>query len=66
MFIYTGRSVSNNHLGSSADLCYIPNLVISNRVIKKLRCNINIFFRKKTTATSCKAKLLFKPRHEKT
>ena len=37
---YIGKSVSNDHLGSSTDLCYIQNCVITNsvRFIKRLRC----------------------------
>ena len=34
-----GKSVLNNHLGSSSDLCYILYCVIMNCVIKRLRCN---------------------------
>ena len=37
---YIGKSVSNDHLGSINDLCYIQNRVITNSVsvIKRLRC----------------------------
>ena len=44
MFSYIGKSVPNDHLGSSTDPCYIQNRVIMNRVIKRLRCtNLCIF-----------------------
>ena len=36
-----GKSVLNDHLGSSTDPCYIQNRVITNRVIKRLRCIIS-------------------------
>ena len=38
MYSYIGHSVLNDHLGSSTDPCYIQNRVITNRVIKRLRC----------------------------
>ena len=41
--IYIAKSVFDDHLGSSNDQCYIQNRVITNRVIKRLRCtNIDI------------------------
>ena len=38
-YMYIGKSVSNDHLGSSTDLCYIQNRVITNSVsvIMRLR-----------------------------
>ena len=43
LYKYIGRGVSNSHLGSNPDLCYIrnrviTNRVITNRVIKRFRC----------------------------
>ena len=38
MYSYIGKSVLNDHLGSNTDPCYIQNHVITNRVIKRLRC----------------------------
>ena len=40
MYNYIGKSVLNDHLGSSTDPCYIQNRVIMNRVIKRLRCSM--------------------------
>ena len=37
-YMYIGKSVLNDHLGSSTDPCYIQSRVITNRVIKRLRC----------------------------
>ena len=42
MHSYIAKSVFNDHLVSSNDLCYIQNRVIMNRVIKRLRC-MNVF-----------------------
>ena len=39
MYSNIGKSVLNDHLGSSTDPCYIQNRVIMNRVIKRLRCS---------------------------
>ena len=39
MYSYIAKSVFNDHLGSSNDPFYIQNRVITNRVIKRLRCN---------------------------
>ena len=36
---YIGKGVLNNHLGSNPDPCYIQNHVITNCVIKRLRCS---------------------------
>ena len=36
MYCYTGKSVSNDHLGSNTDSCYIQNSVIMTCVIKRL------------------------------
>ena len=33
-----GKGVLNSHLGSNPDPCYIQNRVITNRVIKRLKC----------------------------
>ena len=33
-----GKSVSNEHLGSSNDMCYIQNGVIMQHILKRLRC----------------------------
>ena len=41
MFSYIAKSVSNYHLGSTNDPCYIQNRVITNRVIKRLKCIFN-------------------------
>ena len=41
MFSYIAKSVSNDHLGSTNDPCYIQNRVITNRVIKRLRCVVS-------------------------
>ena len=38
MYSYLAKSVFNDHLGSSNDLCYIQKHVIMNPVIKRLRC----------------------------
>ena len=38
MYSYIAKSVLNDHLGSSNDPCYIQNRVITDRVIKRLRC----------------------------
>ena len=38
MYSYIAKSVFDDHLGSSNDPCYIQNRVITNRVIKRLRC----------------------------
>ena len=38
MYSYIGKSVLNDHLGSNTEPCYIQNHVITNRVIKRLRC----------------------------
>ena len=40
MYSLIGKSVLNDHLGSNTDPCYIQNRVITNRVIKMLRCNL--------------------------
>ena len=40
MYSYIAKSVFNNHLGSSNDGCYIQNHVITNHVIKWLRCTL--------------------------
>ena len=40
MYSYIAKSVFNDQLGSSTDPCYIQNRVITNRVIKRLRCRI--------------------------
>ena len=40
MYSYIAKSVLNDHLGSSNDPCYIQNRVITNRVIKRLRCTL--------------------------
>ena len=37
---YIGNGVLKSHLGSNTDLCCIQNRVITNRVIKRLRCII--------------------------
>ena len=38
MYSNIGNSGLNDYLGSSSDPCYIQNRVITNRVIKRLRC----------------------------
>ena len=38
MYSYIGKSVSNDHLGSSTDPCGIQNHVITDIFIKRLRC----------------------------
>ena len=38
MYSYIGKSVSNDHLGSSTDPCGIQNHVITDSFIKRLRC----------------------------
>ena len=43
MYSDIGKEVKNDHLGSNTDPCYIQNRVITNRVIKRLRCTF-IFF----------------------
>ena len=40
MYSYIAKSVFDDHLGSSNELCYIQNCVIMNRVIKRLMCII--------------------------
>ena len=53
MYRYIGISFLNDHLGSSTDPCFIQNFVIMNRVItnhviKRLRCTMKRqFFREK-------------------
>ena len=37
---YIGKEVLNCHLGSNPVPCYIQNRVITNRVIKRFRCNV--------------------------
>ena len=39
---YMGKRVLNSHLGSNPDLCYIPNRILTNHVIKRFRCT-NIY-----------------------
>ena len=39
---YIGKGVLNSHLGSNPDPCCIQNRVITNRVIKRLRCTNTI------------------------
>ena len=41
MYSYTGKSVSNHHLWSSTGPWSIKNHVITNSVIKRLRCNLS-------------------------
>ena len=38
MYSYIGKKVKNDHLGFNTDLCYIQNRVITNQLIKRLRC----------------------------
>ena len=42
MYSYIEKSDSNDNLGSSTDPCYIQNRVITNHVIKRLRCILSI------------------------
>ena len=42
MHSYIAKSLFNDHLESSNDLCYIKNCVIMNSVIKRLRCNVKM------------------------
>ena len=44
MYNNIGKSVLNDPLGSSTDPCYIPNRVIMNNIIKRLRCNSRMKF----------------------
>ena len=41
MYSLIGKLVLSDHLGSNTDPCCIPNRVITNRVIKRLRCIYN-------------------------
>ena len=38
MYSYIAKSILSDHLGSSIDPCCTQNGVITNRVIKRLRC----------------------------
>ena len=40
MYSYIGKSVVNDRLEFSTDLCNIQNRVLTNLVIKRLRCNM--------------------------
>ena len=43
MYSNIGNSGLNDYLGSSTVPCYIQNRVITNRVIKRLRCTTKMF-----------------------